>query len=200
MSLSVELDPASRSPSLSLPASSAGAPSRGDGSAIGTGRGRRRRWLAAVLALVLAGGALGGALVGCGPPPQRPFVFTTPQMAREPVEALATAMRDSGYIPVHVDGAQGLVQGRWDDTRHRAKPLQEKETTVVRRFTAKLDRGRFGHEVTLSVEAQRCVINSFTLTETDVTGTCEPLARVPKAQENELRRLGNRLQQLMQVP
>ncbi|MFO0574121.1 MAG: hypothetical protein U1A78_08995 [Polyangia bacterium] len=146
------------------------------------------------------GGVLGGVLIGCGPPPQRPFVFTTPQMAREPVEALATAMRDSGYIPVHVDGAQGLVQGRWDDTRHRGKPLQEKETTVVRRFTARLDRGRFGHEVTLSVEAQRCAINAFTLTETDVTGTCEPLARVPKAQDNELRRLGNRLQQLMQVP
>lgn len=190
MSLSVALDPASRSPSSSPESSSP------DGSALGTGRARRLRSLAPVL----VGGALGCALIDCGPPPQRPFVFTTPQMAREPVEALATAMRDSGYIPVHVDGAQGLVQGRWDDTRHRGKPLQEKETTVVRRFTAKLDRGRFGHEVTLSVEAQRCVINAFTLTETDVTGTCEPLARVPKAQENELRRLGNRLQQLMQVP
>jgi hypothetical protein len=161
-------------------------------------RARGRSWLAAGL---LAGlGTASGALIGCGPPPQRPFVFTTPQMAREPVDALATAMRDSGYVPVHVDGAQGLVQGRWDDTRQRARPLQERETTVVRRFLAKLDRGSFGHEVTLSIEAQRCVINSFTLTETDVTGTCEPLARVPKQQENELRRLGNRLQQLMQVP
>lgn len=195
MSLSVELDPASRSPSSSAESAESSSP---DGAAIGTGRARRRRSLAPIL----VGSALGCglSLIGCGPPPQRPFVFTTPQMAREPVEALATAMRDSGYLPVHVDGAQGLVQGRWDDTRHRGKPLQEKETTVVRRFTARLDRGRFGHEVTLSVEAQRCVINAFTLTETDVTGTCEPLARVPKAQENELHRLGNRLQQLMQVP
>lgn len=149
----------------------------------------------------LVSGLLAGiGLIGCGPAPQRPFVFNTPQMAREPVEALATAMRDSGHVPVHVDGAQGLVQGRWDDTRQRAKPLQEKDTTVVRRFTAKLDRGSFGHEVTLSVEAKRCAINFFTLTETDVTGTCEPLARVPKQQELELRRLGERLQQLMQVP
>lgn len=141
-----------------------------------------------------------GGVCGCTPPPQRPYVFNTPQMAREPIEALTTAMRDSGHVAVHVDGAQGLVQGRWDDTRQRAKPIDDKETTIVRRFTARLERGSFGHEVTLSAEAQRCVINAFTLTETDVTGSCEALPRLPARQEEELKKLGGRLQRLMQVP
>lgn len=152
-------------------------------------------------AAVVVGLVVGAGLApGCHPPPQRPFVFNTPTMAREPVEALTTAMRETGHPAVHVDGQQGIVRGRWDDTGQRSKPLNDRETTVIRRFTAKLDRGRFGNEVTLSSEVQRCVINAFTLTETDVTGTCEPLDRLPPEAVAELKRVGSRLEKLMQIP
>lgn len=155
-----------------------------------------RRAVGAAAVFVLGAGLASG----CRPPPQRPFVFNTPTMAREPIDALTAAMREVGHPGVHVDGQQGIVQGRWDDTGQHAKPLNDRETVVVRRFTAKLDRGRFGNEVTLSSEAQRCVVNAFTLTETDVTGTCERLERLPPQQESELKRIGSRLEKLMQIP
>lgn len=159
-----------------------------------------RRAVGAAAVLFVGLGASLGLAPGCRPPPQRPFVFTTPTMAREPIDALTTAMRETGHPAVHVDGQQGIVQGRWDDTGQRAKPLNDRETVVVRRFTAKLDRGRFGNEVTLSSEGKRCVVNAFTLTETDVSGTCEPLERLPPESVTELKRVGARLEKLMQIP
>jgi hypothetical protein len=160
-----------------------------------------KTWAAARVAVlgvpllaILGGGS------ACHPPPQGPFVFTAPPMAREPIDALRTALRESGHPAVFVDGQQGIVRGRWDDTGQRAKPIEDRETTVIRRYTARLEPSRFGSEVTLSAEAQRCVLNNFTLTDTDVTGTCEPLPRLPPQQEAEVKKLGARLQQLMLVP
>ena len=148
----------------------------------------------------LLGPFLAGSLgLGCLPP-QRPYLFSTPQMAREPIEALSASFTQLGQVPGSVDPQQGLIQTRWEDTHRHALPLKEQETVIVRRFVAKLDHLSFGNEVTLSSEARRCIVAGLSLTETDIRGTCEPLARLDEPLQKELLALGSRLQQAMSIP
>jgi hypothetical protein len=152
----------------------------------------RCTWLLGTsLALGLGGGCL---------PPQRPYQFSTPQMAREPVEALSASLAQLGQVPGVVDPQQGLVQTRWEDTRRHAAPIKEQETVIVRRFVAKLDHMSFGNDVTLSTEARRCIMAGLSLTETDIRGTCEPMARLDEPLQKELLAIGSRLQQAMSIP
>jgi hypothetical protein len=153
-------------------------------------------WLpGTALASALACGLLGGCVQ-----PQRPYQFATPQMARDPVEALATSFSQLGYIPATVDPKQGLVQSRWEDTHRHSLPLKEQDTEIVRRFVAKLDHGSFDNDITVSSEARRCVLIGLALTETDIKGTCEPLPRLDEPLQKELLALGSRLQQAMSIP
>lgn len=140
-----------------------------------------------------------GLLAGCVQP-QRPYQFVTPQMARDPIEALAASFTQLGYVPALVDPKQGLVQSRWEDTRRRSLPIKEQETVIVRRFVAHLDHGSFENDITVSSEARRCVLIGLSLTEGDIRGTCEPLPRLDEPLQKELSALGSRLQQAMSIP
>jgi hypothetical protein len=141
-----------------------------------------------------------GSLVGGCVQPQRPYQFTTAQMARDPIEALGASFSQLGMVPALVDPKAGLVQSRWEDTGRRGLPIKDRDTVIVRRFVARLEHGSFGNDVTLSTEARRCVQLSFTLTESDLTGTCEPMARLDEPLLKELAALGSRLQQAMSIP
>ena len=137
--------------------------------------------------------------LGCLPP-QRPYQFSTAQMAREPIEALAASFTQLGQVPGVIDPQQGLIQSRWEDTRRHAAPIKEQETVVVRRFVAKLDHMSFGNDITLNIEARRCVLVGLSLTETDIHGTCEPIERLDEPLKKELLSIGSRLQQAMSIP
>jgi hypothetical protein len=132
--------------------------------------------------------------------PQRPYQFTTTPMAREPIEALAAAMSQAGQNPVVVDPQTGAVHTRWIDTGLHVGYVQNLEATVVRRYTATVVRGSFGNEVTLSAEARRCAVRDFVLTEIDVQGTCVAMDRLPARHQQELIRLGQRIQTAMNIP
>lgn len=148
----------------------------------------------------LLGPALACGLgLGCLPP-QRPYQFSTAQMAREPIEALAASFTQLGQVPGVIDPQQGLIQTRWEDTRRRSLPIKEQETVIVRRFIAKLDHMSFGNDVTLNSEARRCVLIGLSLTENDIRGTCEPITRLDEPLQKELLTLGSRLQQAMAIP
>lgn len=140
-----------------------------------------------------------GLSAGCLPP-QRPYQFSTAQMAREPIEALAASFVQLGQVPGSIDPQQGLILTRWEDTRRHAAPLKDQETVIVRRFVAKLERLSFGNEVTLNTEARRCIQAGIALTETDIRGTCEPIARLDDLLQKEQLALGSRLQQAMSIP
>ena len=155
--------------------------------------------LATVRAVALACGLGCGLLAGCAQP-QRPYQFVTAQMARDPVEALATSFTQLGYVPALVDPKQGLVQSRWENTSRHAAPIKDQDTVIVRRFVAKLDHGSFENEITIRSEARRCVLIGLSLTENDISGTCEPLARLDEPLLKELTALGSRLQQAMSIP
>jgi len=133
-------------------------------------------------------------------PPQRPYLFSTSQMARDPVEALSASLTQLGQVPGAVDPQQGLVQTRWEDTHRHGAPLKEQETVIVRRFVAKLEHLSFGNDVTLNAEARRCIVAGLSLTETDIKGTCEPMARLDEPLQKELLAIGSRLQQAMSIP
>lgn len=150
-------------------------------------------------ALALAGVLASSVLTGCVQP-QRPYQFVTPQMARDPIEALAASLTQLGYVPALVDPKQGLVQSRWEDTHRHALPIKEQETVIVRRFVAKLDHGSFENDVTVSSEARRCVLIGLSLTEGDIRGTCEPIQRLDEPLLKELATLGSKLQQAMSIP
>ncbi len=137
--------------------------------------------------------------LGCLPP-QRPYQFSTAQMAREPIEALAASFTQLGQVPAVIDPQQGLIQTRWEDTRRHGLPIKEQETVIIRRFIAKLDHMSFGNDITLSSEARRCVQVGMSLTETDIRGTCEPFLRLDDPLQKELLTLGSRLQQAMSIP
>lgn len=145
----------------------------------------------AALVLLLAGGCAS---------PQRPYQFTTSQMARDPLEALAAALTQAGHPPVVLDPQTGTASTRWVDTGIRAGVLKNQDATVVRRYTAKLVRGSFGNYVTLSADAERCAVHAFVLTEIDVQGTCVPMERLLPQQQTELINLGQRLEQSMAIP
>jgi hypothetical protein len=146
--------------------------------------------------------ALGCLLVAAGGcvQPQRPYQFNTTQMARDPIDALATAFAQLGMVPAVTDPQQGLVQSRWEDTRRRSLPLKDRDTVIVRRFSAHLEHGSFGNDITVSYEANRCVQGGLSLTETDIRGVCEPLRGVDESLQRELNALGTRLQQAMSIP
>jgi hypothetical protein len=144
-------------------------------------------------------GLLGSLTVGCLPP-QRPYQFTTAQMARDPIEALTASFTQLGLVPGLVDPKAGIVQSRWEDTRRRAAPIKDRDAVIVRRFVARLEHGSFGNDISVSTEARRCVQLGFTLTENDLTGTCEPLGRLDEPLQKELSSLGSRLQQAMSIP
>ena len=146
-----------------------------------------------------------GTAVACGLglgclPPQRPYQFSTAQMAREPIEALAASFTQLGQVPGVIDPQQGLVQTRWEDTRRRALPIKEQETVIVRRFVARLEHLSLGNDITLNSEARRCVLVGMSLTENDIRGTCEPMTRLDEPLQKELLSLGSRLQQAMSIP
>lgn len=147
--------------------------------------------------MLLANVGIGAS--GCAEP-QRAYQFQAPPMAREPIEALATALTQAGQPPVTVDPQTGSVITRWVDTGLHLGQVQSQDATVVRRYRAMLVRGAFGNEVTLHSDEQRCVIRDFTLTEIDVQGKCVPVDRLPPAHQTELIRLGQRLQQSMSIP
>lgn len=140
-----------------------------------------------------------GLWAGCAET-QRPYFFTTPQMAREPVEALGAAFGQNSMLAIVVDLPGGLVQTRWVDTGLEAPPISGHTATVVRRYSATLTRTRFGNDVSLAVEAQRCVVGEFSLAEMEVQGRCAPLSKLPAQLRADLDRLGQRLQQAMSIP
>lgn len=152
--------------------------------------------------LGVLGVAAATAVVGIGgcAAPQRPYSFSAPQMARDPIEALNSAMTQVGLTPIVTDPQRGVAQTRWEDTGQKAGLLKEHEATYVRRYTATLVKGAFGSDVTLSESLQRCSVGRFTLLETDVQGECQVLERLPDKHQEELQKLGARLQQAMQVP
>lgn len=153
------------------------------------------------------GGPLGGlwlAMVGllstgCVQP-LKPYLFTSPPMARDPIEALAAAFSQNQLLPIIVDPQGNVVQSRWNDTGAVSKPIDGRQTSIVRRYSAVFTRGRLENEVALSLEEQRCIVGEFTLSELEVRGRCEPLPEVPEAHKEELHRLGRRLQQAMSIP
>src|SRR5690349_6790138 len=138
-----------------------------------------------VLALPIALG------LGCAEP-QRPYQFTTSQMARDPIEALAAAMTQASQTPVVVDPQTGNVNTRWVDTGVRSGTVQGREATIVRRYSAKLVHGAFGNDVALSANTQRCAVGGFVLTELNVEGTCVPMEHLLPEHKEELMRLGQR--------
>jgi hypothetical protein len=121
-------------------------------------------------------------------------------MARDPLEALATALAQAGQPPVIVDPQSNTVQSRWVDTKLLDGQVGGHEATVVRRYTATLVHGAFGNEVTLSANSQRCARQDFTLTEIDVRGSCVPMERLLPSHQQELLALGQRIQQSMTIP
>lgn len=139
------------------------------------------------------------ALLGCAQP-QKPYFFSSPPLARDPIEALAAAMTNNGLMPVVVDPTTGTVQTRWEDTGLRNGIVKEKPATILRRYTVTLAHSPGGNDVTVRANAQRCVVGSFTLGEFDVQGTCEPMDRLLQQHMDDLYRLGSRLAQAMQIP
>jgi hypothetical protein len=140
-----------------------------------------------------------GLGLGCAEP-QRPYQFTARIMARDPLEALASAFAQAGQPPVIVDPQTGTVSGRWIDTKILDGQIAGRDATVVRRYSATLVHGAFGNEVTLSGSSQRCARLDFTLTEIDVRGSCLPMERLLPQHQQELISLGQRLQQSMTIP
>jgi hypothetical protein len=138
-------------------------------------------------------------LAGCVTP-LKPYLFTAPPMARDPIEALAAAFGQHQILAIIVDPQAGLVQSRWNDTGVAERPLDGQKTTIVRRYSATLTRGRNDNEVALSLDEQRCVVGQFTLAELEVRGRCEPLVEVPPQHRDEWQLLGRRLQQAMSIP
>lgn len=132
--------------------------------------------------------------------PLKPYLFNSPHMARDPLEALAAAFSQNQILAIIVDPQGNLVQSRWNDTGVASRPLDGRQTTIVRRYSAVYTRGRSDNEVALTLEEQRCVVGDFTLAELEVRGRCEPLREVPEAHKEELHRLGRRLQQAMSIP
>lgn len=153
---------------------------------------RRMLPLAPMLMLALGAG-------GCAEP-QRPYQFQTAQMARDPLEALAAALTTAGYGPIVVDPKTGSVHTRWVDTGVRNGQIKDQEATLVRRYSATVVRGSFGNEVIVRAEAQRCVVRAFTLTELDVQGNCLPMERLIPQHQDELIKVGQRVQQQMSIP
>ncbi len=132
--------------------------------------------------------------------PLKPYLFATPPMARDPIEALAAAFGQNQILAIIVDPQAGLVQSRWNDTGVAERPLDGQKTTIVRRYSATLTRGRNENEVALSLDEQRCVVGQFTLAELEVRGRCEPLVTIPEQHKTELHLLGRRMQQAMSIP
>lgn len=165
-----------------------------------TGRAERMQSVFRSFGVTALGAGLGVLLgLGCAEP-QRPYQFQVLPMAREPIEALATALSQAGQSPVTVDPQTGSVMTRWVDTGLRLGQVQSQDATVVRRYRAVLFHGAFGNEVTLHADEQRCVLREFTLTEIDVQGKCVPVERIPAAHQTELIHLGQRVQQAMSIP
>lgn len=132
--------------------------------------------------------------------PLKPFLFRSPQMAREPIDALAAAFSQNQLLPIIVDPQGNVVQSRWNDTGVGSRPLDGRQTTIVRRYTAMFTRGRTENEVSLRLEEQRCVVGDFVLAELEVRGRCEALLEVPDSHKEDLHRLGRRMQQAMSIP
>lgn len=147
--------------------------------------------------LLVAGGL--SLLSGCATP-LKPYLFITPPMARDPIEALAAAFGQHQILAIIVDPQAGLVQSRWNDTGVPERPIDGQKTTIVRRYSATLTRGRNENEVALSLDEQRCIVGQFTLAELEVRGRCEPLIEVPAQHRDEWQLLGRRLQQAMSIP
>lgn len=132
--------------------------------------------------------------------PQKPYFFSSPPQARDPIESLAAAMSSNGLMPVVVDPSSKMVQTRWEDTGLRNGIVKERPATIVRRYTVTLQHSPSGNDVTVRANAQRCMVGSFTLGEFDVQGTCEPMDRLLPQHLDELYRLGGRISQAMNIP
>lgn len=145
---------------------------------------RLRFALPAVLALA--------SLVGCGSP-QKPAVFATSAKIDTGVDAVARALATEGYAASHIDRQAGIVHTEWKDTGFLYGQVQQRNATIVRRFTVVLAPQGEGSQVTVRMDVKRCAQGGFSIDGADVRGPCEETEIVPEKMQEELDILGGKV-------
>ncbi len=136
--------------------------------------------------------------LGCTPPPTPPIQFQAGNLAREPMDALLESAKKIGLYPASV--TPGLIETRWEETAIFAEPLLEKKTKLVRRYLLRIEKRAFGHQVTISVQARRCIPSTLRFGETDVEGQCAEVPTLPPPLVTELNRTADRIEQQLAIP
>ena len=133
---------------------------------------------------------------------QRPYQFTAPTSAEDPVDVVSRALAQSGYAPSGVDRQTGIVVTKWEDTGFLYGKVQGVNATIVRRYTATVakspDAGQV--QVQLRADVQRCQQGSYAIGDVEVRGSCERMDGLVGKHQKELDSLGVKLQQSLAAP
>ncbi len=135
------------------------------------------------------------ALIGCAQE-QKPFRFVVTQLA-DPVDTVARALAQSGFVPATVDRQSGILTTRWEDTGFLYGQLANVGASIVRRYTVTVGPASTGAEISLRAETQRCAQGSTRVTDAGVEGTCERMDGLVPKHQDELDHLGATLRQAM---
>ncbi|AKV04205.1 hypothetical protein AKJ09_10868 [Labilithrix luteola] len=138
-------------------------------------------------------------LVGCGSP-QKPAVFATSAKIDTGVDTVARTLASEGYSTAHVDRQAGIVHTEWKDTGFLYGQVQQRNATLVRRFTVVLAPQGEGSQVTVRMDLKRCAQGGFSIDGAEVRGPCEEAELVPEKMQEELDLLGGKVRTALSAP
>lgn len=144
------------------------------------------------LALVVPVALAMASLAGCGSP-QKPAVFATSAKIDTGVDTVARTLATEGFSTSHVDRQAGIVHTEWKDTGFLYGQVQQRNATIVRRFTVVLAPQGEGSQVTVRMDVKRCAQGGFSIDGAEVRGPCEETDVVPEKMQEELDMLGGKV-------
>jgi hypothetical protein len=141
-------------------------------------------------------------LLACGSP-QRPATFITSAKVDSGVDIVGRTLAAEGHNPTNVDRQMGLVVTEWKDTGFLFGQTQSSPSTpatIVRRFTIILAPSGQGANVTVRMDAKRCTQGAFKTDGKEVEGSCEELTVLPGSFQEEIDKLGAKVQKALGAP
>lgn len=131
--------------------------------------------------------------------PQKPYQFSLQSEMSQAMPNLRAALAEQGHEIEYIDEEAGIIRTRWVDTGFMMGTVQERQATVVRRYTAILVRHADGPlTLTLRADTKRCAQDGFEFAGEMVTGACETMTELAGAHQEELTALGVQLESRLQ--
>lgn len=100
-------------------------------------------------------------------PVQRPYHFAVSDNTAVDQSQLIRVMEQTGLAPAQQQCERGFIYTKWEDTGKPDLPLAydgDEATEVYQRYAVAIEQPKFGHNITVHLEAERCELAAVAVT------------------------------------